>query len=106
MHMVEPSGRTNPAILGGIFSSSSATAMLVGSVALLELVENAVTMLAPMRLQKARGERPPNTRTSSDRLTAPWRSSPSNTTSTYLERVLRMPQPNIEVVKKIKPNTP
>jgi len=36
--------------LGGIFSSSSATAMLVAGVALLELVENAVMMLARIRL--------------------------------------------------------
>src|SRR5438094_10669417 len=64
MHIVEPSGSTKPAICGGIFSSSSATAMLVGSVALLELVENAVTMLARTRLQKTRGERPPSRRTS------------------------------------------
>src|SRR2546430_6087088 len=55
MHMVEPRGSTKPAILGGIPSSSSATAMLVGSVALLELVENAVTMLARMRLQNTTG---------------------------------------------------
>src|SRR2546425_1985918 len=41
--IVDPRGSTKPAILAGIFSSSSATAMLVGSVALLELVENAVT---------------------------------------------------------------
>src|SRR2546422_6048294 len=39
MHIVDPSGSTKPAILGGIFNSLSATAMLVGSVALLELVE-------------------------------------------------------------------
>src|SRR5437773_693000 len=71
MHIVEPRGSTKPAILGGIFSSSSATAMLVGSVALLELVENAVTMLARMRLQHTRGASPPSARTSSDRLTAP-----------------------------------
>src|SRR5207302_10908863 len=44
MHIVDPSGSTKPAILGGIFNSLSATAMLVGSVALLELVEN-VTMM-------------------------------------------------------------
>src|SRR5207249_5434162 len=50
MHIVDPRGSTKPAILAGIFSSSSATAMLVGSVALLELVENAVTMLARIRL--------------------------------------------------------
>src|SRR5438034_7203167 len=77
MHIVEPSGRTKPAILGGIFSSSSATAMFVGSVALLELVENAVTMLARIRLQNTRGSSPPNSRTSSDRLTVPWISSPA-----------------------------
>src|SRR5438552_438463 len=50
MHIVDPSGSTKPAILGGIFNSLSATAMLVGSVALLELVENAVMMLARIRL--------------------------------------------------------
>src|ERR1043166_5336264 len=63
MHMVEPSGSTKPAIWGGILSSSSATAMLVGSVALLELVENAVMMLARMRPQKTRGESPASART-------------------------------------------
>src|SRR5207244_13277610 len=59
MHIVDPRGSTKPAILGGIFSSSSATAMLVGSVALLELVGDAVTMRARMRLAQTRGGRPP-----------------------------------------------
>src|SRR6267143_6507482 len=106
MHIVEPRGSTKPAILGGILNSSSATAMLVGRVALLELVEKAVTMLARIRLQNTRGDRPPSTRTNRVRLTAPWSSRPNNTTRTYLERLWRMPQPNIEVVKKIRPNTP
>src|SRR2546428_6656231 len=77
MHIVDPSGSTKPAILGGIPSCCSATAMFVGSVALLELVENAVTMLARMRLQKTRGESPPNTRTSTDRPTLPWINRPA-----------------------------
>src|SRR5437867_13339913 len=89
MHIVEPRGRTKPAIVGGIFSSSSATAMLVGRVALLELVEKAVTMLARIRLQNTRGDRPPSKRTNRERLTVPCSSSPNNTTKTYLERLFR-----------------
>ena len=80
--------------------------MLVGRVALLELVEKAVTMLARIRLQNTRGDRPPSKRTNRERLTVPCSSSPNNTTKTYLERLFRIPQPNIEVVKKIRPNTP
>src|SRR5690606_27082088 len=55
MFIVAPSGSTKPAIGGGTPSSPCATAMLVGSVALLELVENAVTMLARLRFQNAMG---------------------------------------------------
>ncbi len=68
MHIVEPSGSTNPAILGGIFSSFSATEMLVGNVALLELVENAVARLAVILRQKVSGFRPPRKRTIKERL--------------------------------------
>ena len=65
-HNVEPSGSTNRAISGGIPSSRSATAMLVGSVAVLELVENAVTMLVPIRPQNTVGLKPPAMRTSAE----------------------------------------
>src|SRR2546425_11490440 len=100
MHMVEPRGRTKPAIFGGIFSSSSATAMLVGRVALLELVEKAVTMLARIRLQNTRGERPPSKRTNRERLTVPGGGSRNNRPKRNLERPFRIPRPNREVWRK------
>ena len=106
MHIVEPSGSTKPAICGGIFSSSSATAMFVGRVALLELVENAVMMLARIRLQNTRGSSPPSSRTRSDRLTVPWISRPATTMTTYSTSWRSSPQPKRDVVKKMSPNTP
>ena len=55
MHIVLPSGSTKPAIDGGIPRFCSATARAVGSVALLELVLNAVTSAARIRLKNRIG---------------------------------------------------
>ena len=55
MFMVVPSGSTNPAVVGRMPSSSRAEASAAGSVALLELVENAVTSTGRMRRQKSIG---------------------------------------------------
>src|SRR5579859_6351867 len=104
--MVEPRGSTKPAILGGILSSRSATWMLVGRVALLELVENAVTMLAVILRQNRNGLSPPKNRTRRERLTTPWIASPASTTRTYASNVLRMVQPSSDVTTKMSPNTP
>src|SRR2546429_9582714 len=94
------------AILGGIFNSLSATAMLVGSVALLELVENAVMMLARIRLKNTRGESPPNTRTSAEIETAPCIRSPTRTTATYSPSFSNSANPKRDVTTKMSPNTP
>ena len=53
MFMVVPSGSTKPA--GRMPRSSRAEASAAGSVALLELVENAVTSTGRMRRQKSIG---------------------------------------------------
>ena len=55
MHMVEPSGSTKPAILGGTPSPSSAAWRAAGRVALLELVEKAVISAERTREKNSRG---------------------------------------------------
>jgi len=57
MFMVAPSGRTNPAISLGMPKSSMATLMVVGSVALLELVENPVIITGSTFRMKSTGLR-------------------------------------------------
>ncbi len=57
MFMVAPRGRTKPAIWGEMPRSRSAVSMVVGRVALLELVEKAVTITTRMRRKNSRGAR-------------------------------------------------
>ena len=52
MFSVAPSGSTNPAVLADTPRFSRVTWMLVGSVALLELVENAVIKIVRMARKK------------------------------------------------------
>ena len=76
MFMVAPSGSTKPATVGGTPISCSAVAMLVGSVALLELVEKAVMTEARAFFQKTSGLMPPRKRTSREMETAACRKRP------------------------------
>ncbi len=57
MFIVAPSGSTKPAVDGEMRSTSFAQLSVAGKVALLELVENAVTRTVLMSRKKARGER-------------------------------------------------
>ncbi|OPZ63515.1 MAG: hypothetical protein BWY83_03389 [bacterium ADurb.Bin478] len=52
---VLPSVSTNRAMSGGIFKFSTVTRMVVGSVALLELVEKAISITSRMLRKKNRG---------------------------------------------------
>ena len=63
---VEPSVSTKRATERGSFSSSSATRSAVGSVALLDAVENAVIIAARLPLKNATGLMPPRNFTAAE----------------------------------------
>jgi hypothetical protein len=82
MHIVLPMGSTKPAMDCGTPMFFSMTARLVGSVALLLLVEKAVTMDVRMRPKNSRGEMPMRDRRMSELVPKAWMISAPMTTST------------------------
>jgi hypothetical protein len=82
MHIVEPSGKTKPAIRGGMPNSVSATAMAVGNVADELLVENAVINTVRIRLKNTTGEIPTRNRRTNPNTTTTCVARAPNPTST------------------------
>src|SRR6266540_2761465 len=94
MHIVLPMGSTNPAIRCGTPSCSCAMSSAVGSVALLELVENAVTSAARMREKNITGERPIRNRTMPEIVMSTCASSAPSTVSTNAAIATSKSNPN------------
>ena len=82
MFMVAPSGTTKPATSFGTPSFSSATRSVVGSVALLDEVEKAVTMTIQASWKNAAGLRPATNFSASGYTTAMKRPRPAMTVTT------------------------
>src|SRR5207248_5732 len=84
------SGSTNRDTGGGTFSSSSAHFIVVGRVALEELVLNAVTIVPRDRRKNSTGDIPPRNFTSSGSTTHRWTASPTSTVATNAPSATRM----------------
>ena len=104
--MVLPMGSTNPAMLGGTPSCSCATSRAVGSVALLELVENAVINAARTREKNNSGDMPMSNLMIADNVMTTCASSAMSTVATKAATAIIRSNPNRDDTVKINAATP
>ena len=103
---VDPRVSTKPEISRGTPSRSSVTRSAVGSVALLELVENATIMISRILRKKVTGFMRAKTRIRIEYTPNWWSARPSSTTPTYLARTTMMSNPSRAATEKMSAATP
>ena len=101
MFMVVPSGSTKPAVEGAMPSRSRHAASAAGNVALLELVENAVTSTSLISRKNSRGLRLARNLSQIDIVPNRCSSSIATQPSTNRPSAIRMSKPTLTTTLKI-----